>query len=72
MKPRQKRPRPAMSDKALAARIAHGRYCGIRAMLLLEARAGHKIDWDAWGGRPSNADEILATKPGTDCRVLYE
>ena len=61
-----------MSDKASAALIARARYSGIRAMLLLETRAGHTIDWEAMGGRPSNAEEILATKLGTVCRVLYE
>ena len=61
MKPRSKRPRPAMSDKAFEKRVAHMKACVVRIFLLLEHRAGHKVDWSqVEGGRPENADEILA------------
>ena len=61
MKPRRKRPRPAMSDKAFEKRVAEMKARLVRIFLRLEHRAGHKVDWSQIeGGRPENADEILA------------
>ena len=60
MRPRPKRPR-AMTDEMFQKRVAHMKACLVRIFLCLEHRAGHRIDWSqVEGGRPENADEILA------------
>lgn len=55
MRPRPKRPRPAMSDKALEKRRAEMLATGIRILTLLE-KQGHTIDWSVVGGRPADLD----------------
>jgi hypothetical protein len=51
-----------MSDKAFEKRVAEMKARLVRIFLLLEHRAGHTVDWSqVEGGRPANADEILAS-----------
>ncbi len=69
MRPRRKRPQPAMSDKAFEKRVAEMKARGIRILLLLEAQ-GSTIDWsEIEGGRPANADKLLLKKPKEVTRV---
>ena len=62
MRPRPKRRAARGSFQAeLERRAADLRARAGRIMLLLEARCGYEVDWSqVEGGRPENADEILA------------